>query len=393
VFLSILQKYIAGELLRVFLLALAALSFVIVIAVLVAEAAQQGLPPGNLVTLLPLLVPSTLPFTIPTAALFAVAVVYGRLAHDNEITAIKSAGMPVTRVLWPALALGAASSVVILLLYGEVIPRATHAFKQALVRDVEELLYAKLRRDLSFQTPGVNYAIFVKEVRDRRLLGATFHKRDAAGNLDFLAQAREAEIRVDAPRNTVSVRMRHGTMARGDGTVISIEDETFHVPLPPTMGSNRLVRAREMTNAELAREIDLLQNEATQLRAAITQKLGSFQHNEHLQTVNPENFQYHVLMRRLWEMQTEDAARPAVSAGCVFFMLLGCPIAIWFHRRDYLSAFVTCFLPVVTVYYPLMMFSMNLGKDGQADPRLLMWIADGVLGIAGLGLLWRLARH
>ena len=49
------------------------------------------------------MIPSTLPYTIPVSLLFAVTVVYGRIACDNEIIAIKSAGLSVMTVLWPTL--------------------------------------------------------------------------------------------------------------------------------------------------------------------------------------------------------------------------------------------------------------------------------------------------
>jgi lipopolysaccharide export system permease protein len=92
-------------------------------------------------------------------------------------------------------------------------------------------------------------------------------------------------------------------------------------------------------------------------------------------------------------MKTEYASRPAVAAGCFFFVLIGCPVAVWFHRRDYLSAFVTCFLPIIIIYYPLIMFAMNLSKEGQLDPTYGLWIGDAVLGIVGVVLLHRLLRH
>jgi lipopolysaccharide export system permease protein len=393
VFLSILQRYVACELLRVFLMALSAITFILVLALLVAEAAQQGLPPGQVLNLLPLLVPGTLPFTIPTAALFAVAVVYGRLSHDNEITAIKSAGVPVTRVLWPALVLGAASSVAVFYLYEDLVPRATHTFKLAILRDIEEWLYAKLRRDLAFQTPGVNYAIFVKEVQGRRLLDATFVKKDAKGANEFVAVAREAEIHVDTKQGDVAVRMRHGTLMRNDGTQVSIEDETFHVPIPPNLGTNRLIRAREMTNTQLLEEIESLQGDPEQVISRIREKYGFTKHPGEATKESETSYILQVGDRRRWEMESEYAARPAISAGCFFFVLIGCPVAIWFHRRDYLSAFVTCFLPIIITYYPLMMFSMNLGKDGRFDPRFIMWSGNALLGGVGLALLWRLTKH
>ena len=59
--------------------------------------AQRHHPPG------PLRHSEYPPYTIPVSLLFSVTVVYGRLAGDNEIIAVKTAGLSVMTVLWPTL--------------------------------------------------------------------------------------------------------------------------------------------------------------------------------------------------------------------------------------------------------------------------------------------------
>src|SRR5439155_13015884 len=103
---SILNRMIFGELLRVFLLALAGLTGLFLLGGLVAEATHRGLAPSQVLFVIPLLVPSTLPFTIPATTLFATCVVYGRLAADNEVTAVKAAGVHLGRIIAPSVVLG-----------------------------------------------------------------------------------------------------------------------------------------------------------------------------------------------------------------------------------------------------------------------------------------------
>ena len=84
--------------------------------------------------------------------------------------------------------------------------------------------------------------------------------------------------------------------------------------------------------------------------------------------------------------------RPAFSLGCLCFVLVGCPVGIWFSKSDYLSAFMTCFLPIVTMYYPLMLCTVNFARAGKADPALVIWIANGVLLLASVFLFRKLVR-
>src|SRR5437868_37345 len=84
-------------------------------------ATQHGLRPMQILAVMPLIIPSTLPYTLPATTLFATCVVYGRLAHDNEILAIKAAGINLLRVVWPAVLLGLVMSAATVALYWQVI--------------------------------------------------------------------------------------------------------------------------------------------------------------------------------------------------------------------------------------------------------------------------------
>ena len=80
--------------LRAFLLALLTMTAIFVLFMVVAEAMRSRLSRrSDIVQLVPYVIPSTLPYTIPVSLLFAVTVVYGRLAGDNEIIAVKTAGL------------------------------------------------------------------------------------------------------------------------------------------------------------------------------------------------------------------------------------------------------------------------------------------------------------
>src|SRR5438874_3835769 len=97
---------ILWELAKVFLMSLIGITGMLLMAGIVAEASQHGLTPMQILAAIPLLVPSTLPYTIPATTLFATCVVYGRLAADNEILAIKAAGINILSVVSPSVLLG-----------------------------------------------------------------------------------------------------------------------------------------------------------------------------------------------------------------------------------------------------------------------------------------------
>ena len=63
-----------------------------------------------------------------------------------------------------------------------------------------------------------------------------------------------------------------------------------------------------------------------------------------------------------------------------------------FSKSDFLSAFVSCFLPIVIVYYPLMLCGINLAKASKLAPFIGIAAADVLLLIAAGFMYRRLAR-
>jgi len=400
VFGGILHRMILWDLIKVFTLALIALTGILLLAGIVTEATQRGLTPTQVIAVLPLLIPGTLPWTLPATTLFTVSLVYGRLAGDNEITAVKSAGVNVTWLLWPATFLGLAMSVATMALYYHFIPYTTQEMRSMFLRDVEELLYTLLKNDRCIKHAKLNYEIFVHQVQGRRLVDAIFKRRDPHGHYDLIAYSKEAELRVDPKKQLVHVRMRHGD-------VITVRDATrghfddwrvWEVLMPPSpFGSDRPRRAREMTWKEILLRRKMLaaeqEHRAAKIALAASRALMIQAPTDlpvHLKNMQNKQLYTNAELRAL---DAELHMRPAISLGCLCFVLVGCPVGIWFSKSDYLSAFITCLLPIVLIYYPLLLCGNNLAKDGRVHPILAVWAANAVLGLAAVVLLWRLQKN
>ena len=98
------------------------------------------------------------------------------------------------------------------------------------------------------------------------------------------------------------------------------------------------------------------------------------------------------IQRDLWRLDVEPHLRRAISFGCLAFVLLGCPVAIWFQRGDYLSAFFSCFVPIMVLYYPLVMLGINLSKEGIVHP-LVLWSGNALLVVLAVLAFRPVLRH
>src|SRR5205823_2752651 len=165
VFWSLLHRTIFYELVKIFFLAFVALTGLLLMAGVIAEATRNGLGPTQILAAIPLLVPSTIPYTLPTTTLFAVCVVYGRLAHDNEILALRAAGVHIRHAVWPAVLLGGIASIVTFALHVSVIPYTHYLLRTEVAGDVRELLYGMLRREHMINHPRMEYEIHVTRMQ------------------------------------------------------------------------------------------------------------------------------------------------------------------------------------------------------------------------------------
>jgi lipopolysaccharide export system permease protein len=397
----ILHRMIFLELVRVFLLALVTLTGLLLMAGIVTEASQRGLPPEQILSVIPLLIPNTLPYTIPTTTLFATCIVYGRLAADNEVLALKAAGINMVHVVWPAVFLGLSASAATFAMAVDLIPSTHHALRSRFLDDIEEFLYAALKREGYIRHPKIPYEIHVKRVEGRKLIDAIFTRREPKGkHFDIIARAREAVLQVDKNRGLVFVHMRHCVMHGETGVDTAVVDEkTWPVELPDDFNKDDKLKntPREMTWHELLDHRDRLILERDRYgaemdahQALINQGGATPTARQHLRNLNAMR---NLRTQQVLAIDAELQMRPALSLGCLCFVLIGCPVGIWFSRSDYLSAFITCFLPVVLVYYPLLLCGINMARLGRIDPVPALWAANALMAVVALFLFRRLMRH
>jgi lipopolysaccharide export system permease protein len=90
-------------------------------------AAGVGL--GALAQLCALILPAYVSYAIPTALLFGILIAFGRMSADGEVVAMRACGVSVSRLLPPALALGAVAAGISAWMLFDVQPRARYAMR------------------------------------------------------------------------------------------------------------------------------------------------------------------------------------------------------------------------------------------------------------------------
>ena len=391
--IPLLQRYIFGEILRVFTFVLVCLTVLLVFVGVFQQASESGLGSEQLLHILPYIIPSLLPFTIPAALLLTVSLVYGRLAGDQEITAAKAAGINVLSLLWPSFFLGAVLSACCLVLADQAIPWAMRNIQRTVVTAMEDIILDRLRNEHQFGDQQLGLHVSVAGVDGRRLIRPVF--RYLRGDRRTATMwADEATIELDLDRQQALVHIKHGSIDLPDENTLFIVDETQ--PIRWQSGDHSL-KPRHLPIHEIACELERaaaerdFERDRAVIEAAFALTQGRIE-----QLADPKQNRRRQLRQselRLCQLDTEIHSRYALACSCLFFVLVGSPLAVLKAQSKFLTSFLYCFVPIVAGYYPLVLGLMTQSKRGHVDPAWAMWVGNAVLALAGWYLLRRVVRH
>lgn len=392
-----LQRYILGELLRVLLVTITSLTLLLVVVGVFQRATEMGLGAMRAMQMLPFIVPSILPYTIPATLLLTICVVYGRLSADYEITAAKAAGINVMSLLTPAFLLGAVLSVFSLVLCDQVIPWAEASMQRIALQAREDILFDILAAQNSYEDRRNGWAISVAGVdHERRLLLRPNIRYATPKGGSVIAQAASATLRFDPNGGRVLMGVNDGWIEAPGEMQLRLHEQ--EIPLVAQFGSGDGTKERHLNITELKSKVDSARvsietsKDAQAIETAFVLAVGGFE-----QLAQP-SIQKHATQTvaeigKINRSRTEIHGRFAMSCGCFFFALVGCPFSILQARRQFLTTFFLCFMPTIVIYYLPVLLMQNLGRVGKVEPSWGMWLGNLVLFIAALFTLRKAIQH
>jgi len=165
---AILHAYVLRELLKSFALTLLALTVLFTLGGgLYNVLRYEGVNAADLASFIPLLIPVVITLTMPVAGLFSAAMVYGRLAADNELNACRAAGINIHRLFSGALVLAVFVAVFSLLFSDLVIPDLVRRIDQYARANLRDLALQRLqtRGYIRYDPHGQNYLLTARSAK------------------------------------------------------------------------------------------------------------------------------------------------------------------------------------------------------------------------------------
>ena len=392
--LRVLTRYVLSEIIKVFVVTLTAMTLFMILISVSKEAMSQGLGLKQVLLLIPYVLPEALRFAVPGTGLFAASAVYGRMAAANEIVAIKASGISPFCILWPTFAFAFLLSIATVWLNDVACSWGRDGTRRVVIESVEEIAYSRLQQQRAYSTK--QFSINVARVEGRKLIRPTFTFAASDDSPQVTIVCEWAELKSDLAAATLAMICHNGTIDVGD--VRAVFPDTMERDIPLDEASKRGVKgASDLPYCQIPTElhksqeaIDGWQNRMA-LNAAEQMTLGDLGGLIGAHWSEDER-RLTELRARYYRLLIEPSRRWANGFSCLCFVLIGAPIGILRRNSDFLSSFFVCFVPILLVYYPLLMLGVDQAKSGLLPPSSV-WIGNVVLLLTGIWLMLRVRRY
>jgi lipopolysaccharide export LptBFGC system permease protein LptF len=162
----ILHRYIFRELMKVFSPAVMALTLILSLGMILRPVQEYGVGPRQVIHLMGYFLPIVLTFALPMGALFATALVYGRLAGDNELDACRASGIGLLTLIYPGMVLAIVVAIANLILSFYAMPVFVHRAVRSLKADAKQILFRNIQRRGYYELPPDNRFLIYADYAD-----------------------------------------------------------------------------------------------------------------------------------------------------------------------------------------------------------------------------------
>ena len=438
----ILVRYVLKELIAPFLASLFGITFLFVVDFLVKildNVLSKGLPASTVLEIFVLNLAWMLSLSIPMAVLVSCLMAFGRMSGDQEITAVKAAGVSPLSLIRPVFVVGALLTVLLMLFNNWVLPEANH-------RSVE-LMNAVSRKKphvfidagkLITQFPDVQlwvnridpssgtlYGIQVFELEQKgppRIVyadSATMDYVDNGATLMFRLRSGETHV-VDAddPSNYFRIRFFAQDLA-----LKNVDDRLER--RSRSYRSDREMPVEMMLDVvhEAEARFDTVYEESKEKRLVT---LMNMRKTLELDTIVPDSVASHYAIEdtnqvkrslsrirmhemsalrtteRLWNRLDAEKKRRAqylveihkkfsTSVACLIFILIGAPLGIM-ARKGGIGTGIIYSLAFFVIFWVCLIGGENLADRLIIPPEVAMWAPNVIIGIFGIFITVSMVR-
>ncbi len=408
--MKILEKYILKENFKPFTISLVVITFVMLldkVLDLLNLIIEKHLDFPTIVNVFGLSLPFMLALSIPMAVLMASIISFGRLSTDNELTAFKSCGINIYRLIKPTVIAAFFISLFMIYFNNEILPNTNHKLKNLLI----QIHYKRPATEIK---PGIfnkikDLTIFVKDRENDIMKGMLIYDNKDT-RFPRVISAKTGKIILGNGGNSLKAILFNGEMIEQDkkdhGKVQVRKFKRFVMNLPDLgykmndLDSNYR-GDREMTSQMLLDKIQERKELISKSNLRITdlkkklnkvvkdslnyQKAKKIKSLNNMISMEKSKIKSHKV--RINEFEVEYHKKFAIAFACLIFVLIGIPVGIMTKTSGIGTSFSVSSI-VFLFYYSSLVGGEELADRGFMSPFLSMWVANFVFGVLGIFLVY-----
>jgi len=336
--MKLIDRFVSRELLVNVFFAIAVLSLVLVVGnifrKLLPLLVNHDVPMEYLITFIAYVLPFSLIFTIPWGLLTAILLVFGRLSADNELTALRSNGVSISRICISLAGIALVCTAICLWLNVQAAPAAQEKLRSTIF-------------DLATRNP---MALFGSDQVIDQFPGRKIYVGKKEGNK--LENITVFELNENSL--PVKVTYAHTGMLEAD---LANRQILMHL-------YQARYQARDEKNP----------SDLTKIRDGINMVEGTLP----------------ISLEELYEKEINK--RFSFPFACIAFAIIGVPLGVTAHRRETSIGFAMGLIVAVS-YFLFVIIGDTLRGNPRVHPELLVWFPNVLFIVLGAFLFRRLARQ
>ncbi|RKY53511.1 MAG: hypothetical protein DRP89_06080 [Candidatus Neomarinimicrobiota bacterium] len=367
--------------------------------------------------------------SIPMAVLVACLMAYGRLAEDNEITAMRASGISFTTVLMPGIIFGVVVTAFMIYFHNDVLPDFNHRARL-------------LSGDIYRKRPGLNiepgyfmddipdYSIYVKKKKGKSLRTITIYNKDSrsiqttiyadSGYIDiegntvlftlFAGEIHELNLenlenyrRMDFKKHVIAIPVdnlmleRRESARRGDREmkigmmkekVIKYEKERDKVQKKIEKLVNKELDIAAPKDFEtLKRIVEKTKKKNFKELPKAAAKAKNRRLNALLNRMKGEMSLANSYQKQVNKYSVEIHKKFSIPFACIVFVLTGAPLGVM-TRRGGIAVAAVLSLAFFLLYYVFLIGGEELADMAFISPFWAMWTPNIILSFVGIYLIY-----
>jgi lipopolysaccharide export system permease protein len=323
-------------------------------------------PVEYLISFIAYVLPFSLIFTIPWGLLTAVLLVFGRLSADNELIALRSNGVSITRICMPLAVVAVICAGICLWLNVQVAPAAQEKLRSTIFDLATRNPMALFGSDQVIdQFPGRK--IYVGKKEGNKLDNVIVFEMNDDALPVRVVYARTGMLEADLANKRILMHLYEARYQQ--------RDEKDPLDL------RKIRDGISMTEGTLPISLDELYQK--QKKRPSRSGLSIAQLLDQLKSEN---------QRERSESRTEINKRFSFPFSCLAFAIIGIPLGVTAHRRETSIGFAMGLI-VAVAYFLFVILGDTLRSTPSVHPELLVWFPNVLFGVLGIILFRRLARQ